>query len=75
MKRKDAKVSFKCSPEDREAYENEALKLGFSFNSGKANFSKYIRWILENGTKPIDRSEYKNLKEINSNLARLGGAF
>ena len=73
--KKDAKVSFKLTRKEREEYENEAQNLGFSFSNGKVNFSKYLRWILEHGQKPIDRSKYEQLFVELGNLTRLGNLF
>lgn len=75
MPQKTAKISFKCTEEERQKYDDEARSLGFSFSSGKTNFSKYLRWILENGQKPIPRDHYQDLQTMNQDLVRLGSLF
>jgi len=72
---KSAVITCKMTPKERAFYEREAIAQGFAFNKKKANFSKYIRWILRHGQKPLDRGCYDKFVEINQDYARLGSQF
>jgi len=73
--KKTAVITCKITPEERALYEQEAISLGFAFNKKKANFSKYIRWILEHSQKPIERERYNEFVRLNQDYARLGNLF
>jgi len=73
--KKSSVITCKMTPEERTLYEREAISQGFAFNKKKANFSKYVRWILEHGQKPLDRERYNEFIKLNQDYARLGNLF
>jgi len=73
--RKTARVNLKVSQKFKNELVSEAVHLGFKKGKGTVNFSRFCRWILREGNKPIDRSQYAELVKININLMKLGGLF
>jgi hypothetical protein len=73
MAKKTDRLEIRISPQIKNRLQEDALNLGFGQGQGMPNFSRYCRWILRNGNKPIDRSQYEELIKINHNLIKLGG--
>lgn len=73
MTKKSDRLEIRISPQIKNRLQEDALNLGFGQGQGIPNFSRYCRWILRNGNKPIDRSQYEELIKINHNLIKLGG--
>lgn len=73
MKKRE-KLYIRICPKLKKQLMEEALNLGFySGKTGKLNFSRYVRWIIREGNRPIDRKQYDELIRLNLNLIKLGG--
>ncbi len=68
-----ARINLKATYKFKHQLMNEAIHLGFTDSKGKLNFSRFLRWILRKGNRPIDRSQYEELIRFNQNLIKLGG--
>lgn len=64
------RINLKLTPKDKQQVVNDAANLGFFSGKGCPNLSRYIRWVLRHGNKPIDREHYKELILLNLNLIK-----
>lgn len=72
MAEKTENIKVRISPQEKDEIEKRAILGGFKTRTGKTKISAYIRWILEHGEKPIDRSAYSELKLLHINLIKSG---
>lgn len=73
--KKDARVNIKITPKEKQRLMDEANHLGFMKGKGVPNFSRFCRWILREGNRPIDRKSYKELSDVSIHLMKLGSLF
>ena len=67
---KTERINLKVSKKFKQDVMSDAANLGFFSGKGRPNFSQYLRWILRNGNKPIDRDQYDELIRLNINLIK-----
>ena len=72
MMNKTENIKIRTTPFEKEELERSAAQKGFFSKAGNVQLSSYVRWILEHGEKPVDRSSYSEIKTSMQNVVRLG---
>lgn len=72
---KTERINIKVSKKFKQGVKSDAANLGFLQRNGSPNFSQFVRWILRNGNKPIDRDQYDELIRLNINLIKMMTLF
>lgn len=68
-------LHVRLTEREYDAILSEAETLGFRLGESKVQLSRYVRWKLEHGISPIDRSDYKKMQVFAHDLSRLGSLF
>lgn len=72
---KNQRINLKVTSKFKNELVREAYHLGFTKGKGVPNFSRYCRWILREGNRPIDRRYYQELRDISLHIMKLGSLF
>ncbi len=67
---KRERINLKVTGKFKRELMSEAANLGFFQGKGRPNFSRFCRWVLLNGNRPIDREHYDELIRLNINLIK-----
>ncbi len=72
---KNQRINLKVTSKFKRELVREAYHLGFTKGKGVPNFSRYCRWILREGNRPLDRKFYQELSNMSIHLMKLGSLF